>query len=100
MTKKDKIIKTLREHRNYLSEHYGVSRIALFGSYAKGNATRKSDVDLLVEFSRPIGLAFVDLAEYVETVLGIKADIITRAGLNGIRVKEIAGSIDEALVYV
>ena len=100
MSKKEKIMAQLRASMPYLSAHFGVKRLALFGSYAAGTATRSSDLDLLVEFSRPVGLAFVDLAEYIEKKVGVKADIITPAGMNGIRVKDIAARIGGSLEYV
>lgn len=100
MSKCERVLKTLRGQMPYLKRNFGVKRLALFGSYAKGTATGKSDVDLLIEFNRPIGLAFMDMAEYLEKTLGIKTDILTPAGIKGIRVKKIAESIKESLIYV
>ena len=59
----------LKEKQSYLKESYGVSRIGLFGSFAKGNAKPSSDVDIVVEFERPVGLRFMELAEYMEKYL-------------------------------
>ena len=50
---------------------YGVKRAVLFGSYSKGNATEKSDIDLMVD-SGLKGLSFVGLMESVRTALGEK----------------------------
>jgi predicted nucleotidyltransferase len=61
-----------------LSE-YGVKRIGLFGSHAKGAPSERSDVDLVVEFARPIGLKFIEFAEYLESLLGKKVDVLTPA---------------------
>ncbi len=99
MSKRD-IIAKLRTDLPYLRHNFGVKRIALFGSYAIGKATKKSDVDLMVEFQRPIGLNFIDLAEHLEKILGVKIDILTAAGIEGIRVKKIAQSIKRSLLYV
>lgn len=52
---KDGIIRVLREHFSVLTTDYGVSRIGIFGSLAKGTQTEDSDLDLVVEFNRPIG---------------------------------------------
>jgi predicted nucleotidyltransferase len=77
--KREEILKILADRRDLLQDH-GVSSIALFGSIVRGEATEKSDVDLLVEFSRPIGLLeFVALKRELETVLGRSVDLATRA---------------------
>lgn len=60
----------------------GVQSLALFGSVARDAARPDSDVDLLVEFNRPVGLfTFVEVKEYLEQVLGCRVDLVTRAGL-------------------
>lgn len=94
------IIDRLRSRSTYLAEEYGVERIGLFGSFAKGTAGESSDVDLVVELRRPLGFKFVDLAEYLEQLLERKVDVLTPAGLESIRVASVAGDINESIVYV
>ncbi|MBI4572943.1 MAG: nucleotidyltransferase family protein [candidate division NC10 bacterium] len=78
---RDEIIRLLREHRPEL-ERLGVKSLALFGSTARGEAREESDVDLLVEFQRPVGLfEFVDLKGYLENLLGCRVDLGTPASL-------------------
>ena len=79
---KESILETLRADLPYLREKYGVVRIALYGSFAHGGPTAKSDVDLLVDLSRPLGLEFVALADYLEKRLGRRADLTTFETLN------------------
>lgn len=100
MTARDEIMSLLRDKLDYLRREYGVSRIGLFGSFAKGTGSLDSDVDLVVEFTKPIGLRFVELAERLEQIVGRKTDILTPAGIAGIRNKEIAENIKRTLVYV
>jgi predicted nucleotidyltransferase len=95
-----KVAEILREEYPYLASEYGVRRIGLFGSYAKGTPSETSDVDVVVEFGRPIGLRFVEFAEYLESLLGRKVDVLTPAGLHGIRIAHIAEEIEKSLVYV
>jgi predicted nucleotidyltransferase len=71
------ILDTLKQAFDYLSSEYGVKRIGIFGSCAKGQLTDKSDVDIIVEFERPLGLRFVEFAEYLENLLGRDVDILT-----------------------
>jgi predicted nucleotidyltransferase len=62
--------------------HLGVQSLALFGSTVRDDARPDSDVDLLVEFSRPVGLfEFIDLTNYLERLLGCRIDLGTAASL-------------------
>lgn len=84
----------------YLSVEYGVARIGLFGSYAKGLPHGNSDIDLIIEFKKPIGLRFMELIDYLESLLGRRVDVLTPAGLAGIRIKRVAEDINASVVYV
>ena len=97
---KDEIIRLIREHYNILVAEYGICRIGIFGSAAKGTMTEHSDLDIVVEFSRPIGFKFISLVEYLEKIFGKKVDILTKDGVENIRVKEVARNIERDLIYV
>ena len=96
----EEIIALLRKHYPFLVEEYGVRRIGLFGSFAKGKPHPSSDIDLIIEFERPIGFRFVELAEYLEKVLGRKVDLLTPASIQSIRIPWVAEEIEESIVYV
>lgn len=100
MLTKEEIIKILKKELPYLRAIFGVKRIGLFGSSAKGIQREDSDVDLVVEFEKPIGLKFIELSDYIEKVLGKKVDILTPAGIKSIRVKKVAEDIKKNIVYV
>lgn len=100
MLTKERITETLREKRSFLASEYGVKRIGLFGSYAKGLATEASDIDILVEFERPIGFRFIEFAEYLESLLGKPVEVVTPAGLQAVRVDRLGRSIEESVIYV
>ena len=75
---KDEILQVLKEEFPLLKEKFGVRRIGLFGSYAKREETEGSDIDLLVEFERPIGFfKFIELENYLSEKLGFKVDLVT-----------------------
>lgn len=97
---REKIVEILRKELPYLRERYGVERIAIFGSFAKGIQSKDSDVDILVEFAKPIGFKFMELAEHIEKLLGKKVDILTPEGLRSIRVKSVAENIQKSIIYV
>jgi predicted nucleotidyltransferase len=53
----------------------------VFGSVARGEADLSSDVDLVVDFDRPIGLRFMELCNYLEESLGRRVDVLTLTGV-------------------
>jgi predicted nucleotidyltransferase len=100
MLTREQAIKLLRERHAFLASEFGVRRIGLFGSYAKGHSNETSDIDIIVEFERPIGLRFVELVDYLENLLGRKVDVLTPAGMQNIRLQRVAQSIIQSIVYV
>jgi predicted nucleotidyltransferase len=67
----------LRASKSTLEKEYGVTRLGIFGSFARSEQKKDSDVDLLVEFQTPPGLRFIHLANYLETLLAQKVDLLT-----------------------
>lgn len=84
----------------HLSAAFGIKKLSLFGSFAKGMPKKDSDIDIIVEFRQPIGLKFIDLTDHLEKLLGRKIDILTTEGLKGIRVKRITQEIARSLYRV
>jgi len=79
---REEITRILALHRKEL-EALGVRSLALFGSVVRGEATSDSDVDILVEFSKPVGLfAFLEVKERLEHLLGHRVDLVTRNALH------------------
>ncbi|MBF0490622.1 MAG: nucleotidyltransferase domain-containing protein [Candidatus Omnitrophica bacterium] len=100
MLTKNKVIEILRKEQPYLRENFGVKKIAIFGSFAKGHPHQKSDVDILVEFHKSLGMRFLDLMDYLENKLSRKTEVLTQEGLSTIRVKRVAQEIKKTLIYV
>jgi predicted nucleotidyltransferase len=74
---KERVLGLLNSHRDRLDE-FAVKALFLFGSVARGEATPESDVDLLVEFDRPVGLfTLLRLQSYLEELLGCAVDLGT-----------------------
>jgi len=99
MLTRDEAVGLLQEKQPYLAAEFGVSRIGLFGSYAKGLPDETSDIDLVIEFDRPIGFRFVELVDYLENLLGRKVDVLTPAGIQSIRLERVAREITQSIVY-
>ena len=100
MTADQNIFGLLRANRPRLATDYGVKKLGLFGSFVKVTATATSDVDILVEFEKPLGLKFVEFAEELERLLHARIDILTPEGLKGIRVRHVADDIAKSITYV
>jgi predicted nucleotidyltransferase len=78
-----------------LIKRFSVSSIGLFGSYARNEQNEDSDIDIVVDFSKPVGIEFVDLAEFLEESLKAKVDLVS---LNGIKPKYLS-VIKSEIVY-
>ncbi len=100
MLSRAEVITLLRRSYPHLVAEYGVKRIGLFGSYAQGQPDEESDIDLVVELGRPIGFRWVELAEYLEHLLGRRVDLLTPTGIRGIRIPWVAAEIEQSLIYV
>jgi uncharacterized protein len=78
----NRIESLLRQRRDELARDYGVAEMGIFGSCARDEATDDSDIDILVEFSRPVGFfKFLELEEQLSELLGAKVDLVTKAAL-------------------
>lgn len=73
---------TLQMHKKELIEKYGVTEIGIFGSFVKNQQRDASDIDILVEFEKPIDLfTFVNLKNYLSDLLNIKVDLVMKRAL-------------------
>jgi len=94
----EEIIRVLQEHKGELAQRYGVQELAIFGSYARGEQTLVSDVDILVTLGKPLVLRFFELWDYLENLLGLQVDLLTP---NAVRQKPLLWeSAQHDLVYV
>lgn len=75
------IVDILRQHKPELQRKYPISRLGVFGSYARGEATEKSDIDIAVEISGVMGLDFVAMADEIEDLFGIKTDVVPKRAI-------------------
>jgi predicted nucleotidyltransferase len=76
--KQNFVLQVLKQNNAELEMQFGVKTLMLFGSVARDEATSKSDVDLLVEFNRPVGyFGLFALQNYLEKLLGCPVDLGT-----------------------
>ncbi len=79
----------LKKIKPVLEREYKIHRLSLFGSYARGDYTEQSDVDVLVDVDGKIGLEFVTLADVLEKELGQKTDVISYRAVSPRHLKSI-----------
>jgi predicted nucleotidyltransferase len=91
--RRDEALRLLKEHRAEL-ESMGVTSIALFGSVARDEAGPDSDIDVLVEIRRPMGLfRFAEIHLRLEEIFGRRVDLATEEGLRPRYYERIAGDL-------
>ncbi len=84
------IKKILKKNKKLLEEKYKVKKIGVFGSYIRKEANKKSDIDVLVEFSEtPDLFEFIELENFLRKLLKIKVDLATKEALKPLIKKEI-----------
>lgn len=90
------IKKTLRGLKPELLQRYHVHSIGLFGSVVRNDFSSDSDIDIIVDFNKPIGIEFVDLADYIEKKLKKRVDLVSKRGIKEKYLKEI----EQDIIYV
>ena len=79
-----------------LERAFHVKSIGIFGSAVRTDFTPESDIDLIVEFDQPVGISFIDLADFLELKMQTKVDLVSR---NGIKPQYFT-AIEKEIVYV
>ena len=75
---------------------YNVTSIGLFGSIVRDDFNEESDIDIIVDFSKPIGIEFIDLADFLELKINKKIDLVSK---NGVKHKYFE-SFKSEIIYV
>jgi predicted nucleotidyltransferase len=79
---RDEVLETLRKHKQVLRERFDVTGLALYGSFARNQATPESDVDILVRFGGPAtSKTYFGTLFYIEDLLGRRIDLVTDKAL-------------------
>ena len=79
-----------------LMEKFHVSSIGLFGSVVRDDYNETSDIDIIVDFSQPIGIEFIDLADYLETKFDKNIDLVSKGGIK----QKYLQAIESEIIYV
>jgi predicted nucleotidyltransferase len=87
------IKRTLSALKPELLDKYHVSSLGLFGSVVRDDFTADSDVDIIVDFNKPIGIEFVDLADFLEEKIHKPVDLVSKKGIKERYFQAIANEI-------
>jgi predicted nucleotidyltransferase len=93
---REEILNLLSQNKHQLENRFKVNRMALFGSYARGDQQSDSDVDILVDIDPSVGLEFVTLAEQIEQLLDLPVELVSRRAIKPNKLKYI----EQDLIYV
>jgi predicted nucleotidyltransferase len=94
--KRDNVLRVLGAHRGDLKA-FGVKTLALFGSVARGEASRGSDLDFLVEFESPASFDhYMGLKLFLEDLFECQVDLVTRKALKPL----LRPLVEEEAIYV
>jgi uncharacterized protein len=88
--KKLKLLKPVLESKYYITE------LGLFGSVVRNDFTADSDIDILVDFSQPVGIEFINLDDELELTLKRKVDLVSKKGIKA----PYLDSIQSEIIYV
>jgi predicted nucleotidyltransferase len=90
MLTREEILTILRDNKDRFAEKYGVTKLGLFGSFARNEATEESDVDVCIEMTEPTLYRLFDLQEEIMKKTSRPVDIVrVRRGMNGYLRKRI-----------
>jgi predicted nucleotidyltransferase len=90
------IKQVLAQLKPELVKRFHVQSLGLFGSVVRDDFSPSSDIDIIVDFNRPVGIEFIDLAQYIEQHLKKKVDLVSRRGVKDKYFK----AIEQEIVYV
>ncbi len=92
------IKRELEKNKSEIRKRFQVKEIGLFGSYVRNEQTKQSDLDVLVDFAKPIGWDVVELHEYLRKLLGVKVDLVLKQGIK--RNKKLWKLVKQEVIYV
>lgn len=95
---KIQLIDTLKREKIFLQNNFKVKEIGIFGSFVRDEQIDSSDIDILVDFSEPIGWDVVDLKFFLEKIFDHKVDLVLKEGIS--RNQRLWQSVKDELLYV
>ncbi len=92
----DQIIKLLQTNKQLLFGQYPLTELGIFGSAVRSDFTEKSDIDIIIDYNKPMGIEFIDLANDLEKIVHRKVDLVSKKGIK----KKYYKQIEKDIIYV
>ena len=96
MSSQTNTIDKLKSAKPFLLKNYPIRQLALFGSVSRNEDNENSDIDIMVEFDKPVGMEFIHLCYELERILNRKVDLVSRKGIK----EKYFNEIKSDLIYV
>jgi predicted nucleotidyltransferase len=97
VTSLEEIKELIRQHKPELKRQFKVQEIGIYGSYSRGTANKRSDLDLLVKLDEPISyFELAGLKIYIEEITGLKSDVVPFHNLR----PEFRENVYKEVIYV
>lgn len=93
---KELIVQKLKQIKPVLHEKYGVTELALFGSYSRDEQTDKSDIDIMVSFTKKLGMEFLDMIYELDELFEKEVQVVSKDGIK----PKYFQAIKDDLIYV
>lgn len=89
----EQIVRLLQSNKQELFGHYPLTELGLFGSAVRDDFTEKSDIDVIIDYNKPMGIEFIDLANALEKIVHRKVDLVSKKGIKLNYYKQIENEI-------
>jgi len=89
----EQIVKLLQSNKQVLFGQYPLTELGVFGSVVREDFTEKSDIDIIIDYNKPMGIEFIDLANTLEKIVHRKVDLVSKKGIKLNYYKQIENEI-------
>ena len=94
---KEEVIEFLKSQKGYFATEFSVSKLGIFGSYARGEVRPESDLDIVVELDKPDLFSLIGVKQSIEEVLSVRVDVVrVRKSMNQV----LKRRIEKDVIYV
>lgn len=94
---REKVLSMLKVYFQYNKERFGIEKIGLFGSFARGEARPDSDIDILISLNKPNLLTYASISHQLEIVFGRSVDLVSAKSILKDRFRE---TVEKEVIYV
>jgi hypothetical protein len=92
----------INSQKPFLESKYGLEKIGIFNFQLDGHGAKEGikEADFILSFKKPIGMNFIDLTEFIESLLNVDGEFLTEEGLESINDEAFRNGIKQKVHYV